>query len=83
MNSFYRSTGKRIIDLVLSGVGTVVLAPDVLFSTVKGLLKVHNRVDTQRVNNAVQSNALKGVFLHNEIASPISDRTICPLIEVT
>ncbi|MGI6234289.1 MAG: sugar transferase [Christensenellales bacterium] len=30
MNSFYRSTGKRIIDLVLSGVGTVILAPFML-----------------------------------------------------
>lgn len=27
MNSFYRSTGKRIIDFILSGVGTIVLAP--------------------------------------------------------
>lgn len=30
MNSFYRSIGKRIIDLVLSGVGTIVLAPFML-----------------------------------------------------
>lgn len=30
MNSFYRSTGKRIIDLVLSGIGTIVLAPFML-----------------------------------------------------
>ncbi|MGI6695186.1 MAG: hypothetical protein ACOX6O_02970 [Christensenellales bacterium] len=80
MNSFYRSTGKRIIDLVLSGVGTIVLAPDVLFSTVMILF---NREDPHRVNGEVQSNALKEVFLHNEIASPISDRTICPLIEAT
>lgn len=27
MNSFYRSTGKRIIDFILSGLGTIVLAP--------------------------------------------------------
>ena len=30
MNSFYRSTGKRIIDFILSGVGTIVLAPFML-----------------------------------------------------
>ena len=30
MNSFYRSTGKRLIDIILSGVGTVVLAPFML-----------------------------------------------------
>lgn len=30
MNSFYRSTGKRIIDFILSGVGTLVLAPFML-----------------------------------------------------
>ncbi len=30
MNSFYRSTGKRIIDFILSGLGTIVLAPFML-----------------------------------------------------
>ena len=30
MNSFYRSTGKRLIDIILAGVGTVVLAPFML-----------------------------------------------------
>ena len=30
MNSFYRSTGKRIIDFILSGVGALVLAPFML-----------------------------------------------------
>ena len=41
MNSFYRSTGKRIIDFILSGVGTLVLAPFMLLIAI--LIKLENK----------------------------------------
>lgn len=41
MNSFYRSTGKRIIDFILSGVGTIVLAP--LMLLIGLLIKLESR----------------------------------------
>ena len=41
MNSFYRSTGKRIIDFILSGVGTLVLAPFMLLISL--LIKLESK----------------------------------------
>ena len=40
MHSFYRSYGKRAIDLVLSGVGAIVLLP--LFLIIAALIKLES-----------------------------------------
>ena len=62
MNSFYRSTGKRLIDIILAGVGTVVLAPVV--PSIEERLRLQSlKVVFSSQLSGRQHNALKGFFL--------------------
>ena len=67
MNSFYRSTGKRIIDFILSGVGTIVLAPFMLLIAL--LIKLESKGPVLFRQ--------KRVGLHKKTFSIMKFRTMC------